>query len=201
MRYQGTVAEWNAAKGFGFITRKGDGERVFVHVSACPRSRAPQLGTVWNFEIARDNRGRPHAVRLEPKHAVAREARITTGPLGTKWRCMVSGFFFASVAAACATGTSSWFVLVAYLGLSMISFFAYGWDKMLATRKKWRTAENTLHVLDLIGGWPGGYVGQSHFRHKWQKGSFVATFWITVAINVSAFGWSLHSGAALLDIL
>jgi uncharacterized membrane protein YsdA (DUF1294 family)/cold shock CspA family protein len=201
MRYQGTVAEWNSTKGFGFITRNGDGERVFAHISAFPRSRAPQLGTVWNFEISCDDRGRRHAIHLEPKRAEARQHNDNAPPTGTKWRCMVSGLFLALVAAACASGKLSWFVLAAYLGLSLISFLAYGWDKVLAERKQWRTNENTLHVLDLIGGWPGGYIGQSHFRHKWKKGSFVAMFWATAVINASAFGWVLTSEVPLLTFL
>jgi uncharacterized membrane protein YsdA (DUF1294 family) len=42
--------------------------------------------------------------------------------------------------------------------------------------------ESTLHLVDLIGGWPGGFVAQRYFRHKTSKGSFQFVFFLTVAI-------------------
>lgn len=85
-------------------------------------------------------------------------------------------------------------VLLVYLGLGLTTFVAYGLDKSAARTGAWRTAESTLHLLSLAGGWPGALLAQQLLRHKTSKQSFVVVFWFTVAINVAAFvAW--HAGA------
>jgi uncharacterized membrane protein YsdA (DUF1294 family) len=37
-----------------------------------------------------------------------------------------------------------------------------------------------LHLLDLLGGWPGGFLAQRRLRHKCSKGSFQFVFWLIV---------------------
>jgi uncharacterized membrane protein YsdA (DUF1294 family) len=46
--------------------------------------------------------------------------------------------------------------------------------------------------LGLACGWPGALLAQQLLRHKTAKGSFVATFWGTVVVNVAGFV-ALHS--------
>lgn len=88
-------------------------------------------------------------------------------------------------------------VLLAYLGLSLAAFMAYAFDKSSAIAKRWRTPEQTLHLLSLAGGWPGALLAQQLLRHKTSKPGFVGVFWITVALNVAAFvGW--HAGVIAL---
>lgn len=70
-----------------------------------------------------------------------------------------------------------------YAVLSVVSFVLYGADK-LAAEKGWRrTPESTLHLLALLGGWPGALAGQRIFRHKSRKQPFRALFWCTVSLN------------------
>ncbi|WP_019029350.1 DUF1294 domain-containing protein [Colwellia piezophila] len=80
-------------------------------------------------------------------------------------------------------------ILWLYLGASTISFFAYALDKSRAKRGKWRIPENTLHLLALIGGWPGAAVAQEILRHKSKKVPFRAAFWLTVIANTVALTW------------
>jgi uncharacterized membrane protein YsdA (DUF1294 family) len=47
--------------------------------------------------------------------------------------------------------------------------------------------EARLHLLALVGGWPGGLLAQQFLRHKSVKPSFRQAFWITVALNVLIF--------------
>ena len=82
-----------------------------------------------------------------------------------------------------------WIVAGAYAVMSVLSFLAYGWDKWSAKRGTWRTPEKTLHTLDLLGGWPGGYVASQLFRHKTQKMSYRVVFWLIVALHVGIWGW------------
>ena len=77
-------------------------------------------------------------------------------------------------------------------GLSLISFAIYGWDKWCAIKGKSRIRETTLHIWDVVGGWPGGLAGQRCFRHKNRKVSFQVKFWSVVVLNVVVLMLLLH---------
>jgi uncharacterized membrane protein YsdA (DUF1294 family) len=84
-------------------------------------------------------------------------------------------------------------VLVWYLAASVAAVLAYGVDKSAAERDRWRVKESTLHMLALVGGWPGALIGQRVFRHKSRKPSFQAGFRATVVLNCLAlvlFWWA-----------
>lgn len=75
-------------------------------------------------------------------------------------------------------------VPVVYLGMSLLTGVVYAVDKSAARRQAWRVQESTLHLLALLGGWPGAVVAQQVLRHKTVKASFRATFWVTVVVNL-----------------
>lgn len=81
--------------------------------------------------------------------------------------------------------------LYAYLPLSILTLMIYGKDKYAAIKGKWRTPELWLHIISLIGGWPGALLGRSWLRHKSQKQPFTAVFWLSVVVNASLFVGSL----------
>ncbi len=78
-----------------------------------------------------------------------------------------------------------WWTL--YLGLtavvSPICLAAYGIDKQRAAEQQDRIAEKWLHLLALIGGWPGAVLGQHFFRHKTKKVSFRMVLWLILALH------------------
>jgi len=74
-----------------------------------------------------------------------------------------------------------------YLALSALTFTVYAVDKAAARANRQRTPEKTLHVLALVGGWPGALIAQEWLRHKSVKPAFRMVFWITVAANIAAF--------------
>lgn len=74
-------------------------------------------------------------------------------------------------------------LLCVYGALSAVAFVLYGLDKAAAERGARRTPEITLHLVSLLGGWPGALLGQRTFRHKTRKQPFRAVFWGTVVIN------------------
>lgn len=63
---------------------------------------------------------------------------------------------------------------------SIFSYVAYRSDKRRAEEGSWRIPESTLHLADLLGGWPGGLIAQRQYRHKTAKTSFQVVFWLTV---------------------
>lgn len=82
-----------------------------------------------------------------------------------------------------------------YLTLSLLTFIAYAIDKSAAKRNKWRTKESTLHLLALMGGWPGALFAQNLLRHKSVKASFRNVFWLTVVANLAVLGYGIKTGA------
>lgn len=79
-----------------------------------------------------------------------------------------------------------------YASLSLLLFGMYGWDKSAAKSGSQRTAEATLHLLGLAGGWPGALLAQQVFRHKTQKQPFRLVFWCAVASNCAALVWLVY---------
>ena len=78
-------------------------------------------------------------------------------------------------------------VLGAYAVLSALTFVVYGVDKSAAQRQAWRVPEANLHLLALLGGWPGATLAQQWLRHKSQKAEFRAVHWAVVLANFAAF--------------
>ena len=78
-----------------------------------------------------------------------------------------------------------------YLTASLAAAVAYRVDKSAAQSGRWRTSERTLHVLALLGGWPGALIGQRVFRHKSRKPSFRVGLLATVGLNLGALLWFL----------
>ncbi|MCU7796170.1 MAG: DUF1294 domain-containing protein [Candidatus Thiodiazotropha sp. (ex Myrtea spinifera)] len=84
-------------------------------------------------------------------------------------------------------------IFAIYITISLITFVIYARDKSAARRGAWRTKESTLHILSLLGGWPGALVAQQKLRHKSKKQSFRVVFWITVIVNCFVFAWALST--------
>lgn len=111
---------------------------------------------------------------------------------------LLAGFAAGLVAAMIAGRAPNW--LAGFYALaSVVTFAIYARDKSAARRGEWRTPEDTLHLLALAGGWPGAVLAQRWLRHKSQKASFRAVFWLTALANCGAAGWLLTApGAAPL---
>ena len=102
---------------------------------------------------------------------------------------IIAGVFLTLVALSVVTGKIPPLILWGYLLISLITFFVYAYDKTAAKDGAWRTQESTLHLLSLVGGWPGALIAQQKLRHKSKKQSFRSAFWITVFVNVGVFVW------------
>lgn len=75
-------------------------------------------------------------------------------------------------------------VLLVYVLMSTFSFFTYRYDKQ-ASQKKYtrRVPENTLHLQEWLGGWPGAFIAQKVFRHKTVKPDYQFMFWCIVIVH------------------
>ena len=77
--------------------------------------------------------------------------------------------------------------LVCYAVMSVVTFIVYALDKRAARLGRQRTPEATLHVLELLGGWPGAFLAQRLIHHKNAKVGYQVVFWLIVALHVA--GW------------
>ena len=75
--------------------------------------------------------------------------------------------------------------------LTVWTFLTYGWDKLAAIRKWWRTPEGTLHALAVAGGFIGATLARTIFRHKTQKPIFTVIIITAALIHATAswFSW------------
>lgn len=193
MRIEGRIRSWKDDKGFGFIVPDAGGDEVFVHISELDaEGRRPAAGDRVSFEPGRDRRGRVCArsvtmagVPLKTRRVAGRPADHPAQWGGATLFAIPAFLLLMVIAALFWRMPTGWFLL--YLVLSVVTFGLYRLDKTLAGRDGWRVPEPRLHLLALVGGWPGALLAQQFLRHKSVKQSFRRAFWTTVVLNVAAF--------------
>ena len=196
MRLKGKLQKWNDEKAFGFITPNGGGDDIFIHKSAfVNRQRTPQLNDIITFTISQDNQGRYCA-----SDATFAGEKLKNKPAKkvNKFSIYLSVSFLTLITLAFMLAYLPKNLVLLYYGASLITFISYAYDKFKAQRNGWRTPENTLHVLALLGGWPGAAIAQQTLRHKSQKQKFRFIFWLTVITNCAALIWLLTPSSTLI---
>ncbi|WP_063651476.1 DUF1294 domain-containing protein [Aliivibrio fischeri] len=184
---KGRVVEWNDSKGYGFISALNGGLKVFLHISTLKnKNHRPKVGDEVSFDINEEIKGRFNANNVSI-------AGVNTIP-STIMFCFIY-LVLASVALVMFNGEKMFLVL--YLGMSLLTYAMYAVDKNAAKKGNWRTPENTLHVLSLLGGWPGALFAQNQFRHKSKKQPFKTILWITIFMNIGAFAWTFTSSGTM----
>ncbi|MFB9867695.1 DUF1294 domain-containing protein [Vreelandella sulfidaeris] len=84
-------------------------------------------------------------------------------------------------------------IVAFYAVASVIAYLTYAVDKKAAINRRRRVSEKTLHLLGVLGGWPGALLAQRRLRHKTQKTMFQCVFWLTAGINVACLVGLLSS--------
>ncbi len=75
-------------------------------------------------------------------------------------------------------------IIIYIIGINVITFFYFGFDKLRSRLGEQRVSEKTLWLLSLIGGSVGALLGMKFFRHKTKKLSFQAGMAMVVMIQV-----------------
>ncbi|QKT02985.1 DUF1294 domain-containing protein [Ectothiorhodospiraceae bacterium 2226] len=159
-------------------------------MSASGRSRRRPSATEYVRPTARPTR-----------HRARRERRVEA-PRARRAPLALPAGFVLLLGALAAWGRLPWPIVIAYVILSLLAFAVYAVDKTAAMRGAWRTPERTLHLLALVGGWPGAWAAQRLLHHKSRKPGFRVRFWGTVVVNVLAVAWLLTPGGrAVLSAL
>lgn len=190
MRQEGKLTQWDDARGYGFITPKQGGAKLFVHIQAFGlRPERPSQGDALSYEVGEDAQGKRRALRVRgPKSnaAVAAAAAAVQGGSGSAALWLIPAFaaFFLLCQLLWPMRPAVW---GAYMAMSLATFIVYAGDKRAARRRQWRVSEGTLHGLALACGWPGALLAQQLLRHKSSKPAFRRRFWLTVLGNMLGF--------------
>lgn len=191
----GTITHWDDAKGYGFIRFGGDAQNLFFHISAFHYvTQRPEVGQRVSFYCERPIEGErqkaERVVLIEDEAFIFEDQQPDFNSLNIH----MASFLTNSLIAATFLAVVAYFslpVAILYMLASAVSFFLYRQDKLTAQQTRGesgylnRTPEKSLHLADLFGGWPGGLIARSAFRHKTRKRSFIIKFWFTVAINIA----------------
>jgi uncharacterized membrane protein YsdA (DUF1294 family)/cold shock CspA family protein len=191
----GTILNWNEEKGFGFIAPTSGEKTIFAHINDCSRRhKHPFKGLEVQYAVSADQQGRKCAVKVCPLNGSKRSRPEEKQKIFSVILCCG----FASVLLILLHSTSILLEMASlYAVMSVVAFILYATDKNAAQQGEWRTSENTLHTVSLLGGWPGAAIAQSFLRHKSKKISFRVTYWITVVANCSALYWLITPSGRL----
>ncbi|MDI1248421.1 MAG: DUF1294 domain-containing protein [Lacunisphaera sp.] len=175
MALTGRILEWSGARGFGYLEHEG--RRVFLHIrDFTERPRTPEPGDPVSFVLGADRQGRPcaqqavflgDAGRIKAAHFLVLVFLLLPGNAVFD-RLGLTGVVYAG----------AWVALI-----SIITYIIYAVDKRRARAKAQREPETRLHLLELLGGWPGAFFAQRRLRHKSAKGSYQFVFVLIIGLH------------------
>lgn len=204
----GVIETWKGDEGYGFIQPDGGGKDYFFHKSAISNQNQPAPGQTVTFTVGRDDKGRLRAENVTIKGRVAKvtepqKPAFGLPELGGRGPASIGStrlFLFAIPFAATAFA-AEWGLLAIYTISSLIGFGAITLDKRFAQQKMWRIPEASLHLIELVGGWPGSGAAQQMVRHKTQKLSYQLTFWLIAALHIALGIDYLFLGFSLMRLI
>ena len=165
-RLAGRIADWVEERGFGWVEHGG--VRLFAHIREFKKGRVPVKGDEVTFVQGLDPLGRPCARELVLK-------KEHSGP--GLWACMqLAVLLVLPFLAGIKLPVAAWSVPAAMLVVSVAAWRTYRSDKKAAESGSWRVSETMLHLLELLGGWPGAFLAQRRYRHKTRKASYQGIF-------------------------
>ena len=204
MKKQGKVVRWDASRAFGFIRSPDTPADIFFHCRDFQGASAPMPGMAVNFEeihvggkgpramavrlqqdsVVTDGTGRAPVTAPPPRHRQsAQHSPDAAWPLAPERALALAAAWAGLITWAVWNGRLPVIALPVVALLNLSTFFAYWLDKHAARTGRWRTAESTLHLLSLLGGWLGAWCAQQWLRHKSRKATFLSVYGLSVALH------------------
>jgi len=167
------LIQWNQEDRSGFL--EYEGMRLLLHAHDFVRlKRQIRVGDDIRFTVGVDTDGK----------ACAKNARHAEKGLKLVNLLLLTALLVVPVRAIEQLGQSHDLRLLlggaAVVGL--LTFLVYWEDKRRMRAAGWRVPANTMHVMELIGGWPAAYLAQRLLGHQRGRFSYQLTFWLIVAL-------------------
>jgi uncharacterized membrane protein YsdA (DUF1294 family)/cold shock CspA family protein len=188
---RGQLIKWKDEQGFGFIQPTDGGKEVFLHISELKSStRRPQVGDTLEYYVdTKAGKVRAHNACIVGIPTLGQNpSKTTPSNTGTPAtfpipEALLLAIFPVLGAIRLLLETANPLPLVIYPAMSAVTFALYADDKSRARKGTWRVPEKTLHLCELVGGWPGGFIAQRKLHHKNRKTAYQITFWAIVIIH------------------
>ena len=210
MEKNGTVIRWDEGKAYGFIRSDDTHADVFFHLRDMQRGsgQIPAVGMAVVFQEIHVGGKGPRAVAVRPIGQSAKPMDRHRATTRQPWResarprhtpsspAPATNLWVVPLAIAFAAfiGWCIWrrflpaWVAGVLLGVNLVTFMRYWFDKYAASRRQWRTPESKLHFWSLAGGWPAAWLAQQVLRHKSSKPEFLGVYCATVFVNLAVWG-------------
>lgn len=208
---KGTLVTWKDDRGFGFIKPDDSNQQIFVHITAFKDSTyRPRDGDVIYYYLTSDKNGRSCAVnasiakelrqhRSFSQHRSSKDSsskssssqdisaksrRTNTSKASLILNVSILSFVPLIGLIKLAQVNSALLPAFLYVAMSLLAYLLYAGDKSCAKQGKRRIPEKTLHLVEMVGGWPGAFIAQQHLNHKSTKKSYQIQFWLIVAAHL-----------------
>lgn len=180
------IIEWDEDLGYGFLAHQTD--RIFLHTRNFKnRHRTPGLGDTVLYQVGIDDRKREIAA-----NAVLLRCGGLFHHLKPAWPSLflvlpVVALLFAPLP------YPFWYSLAYIFTISVITYVItrHTYRRSCASHKL--PADTTLHLFELIGGWPGSYVAQKTHSIPKRRLGYRMAFWAIV------FLWQALALDSLID--
>ena len=91
----------------------------------------------------------------------------------------------------------AWLIVAGwYLVWSVPTFLVFAFDKRAARTNRRRVPEARLHLLELVGGFPGALLAIMALHHKSSKRIFLAVSALCILANLTLLVIALRSWSA-----
>ena len=196
MRDQGRLVEWFDDKGYGFIQpNDAHKDRVFIHIKDFARTGPrPIVGCALEYVVILDERGRyraQQATYLKASQVIEHRSKPAQPTSAKRWSAMQIGIVIYIVFMLIASFSKLLppYTLLFVSLMNVVSYWLYAQDKEAAQLGNRRVPEQTLHIVDSLGGWCGGWLAQQKLRHKTQKQPFRKIYFCTIVFHILLIGW------------
>ena len=185
LRKKGILTKWDDDRGYGFITPVGGKQEIFVHISEF--QGRPSLYERVSFTLSKDKRDRDCAINviMFEKEKLNYETKKTNTI--SLFSMLTITIFYLMLFYFTQNTIIELYVIPYYVLISILTFYIYVNDKNSAQDGNWRTSEDNLHFLSIIGGWSGALLAIDKLQHKSRKKSFKIVFFISVLLNLFLF--------------
>ena len=89
------------------------------------------------------------------------------------------------------------YIILYLLLINLLGFLVMAWDKYKAEKGHWRTKEQTIFIITVLGGGIGTIAGMYAFRHKTKKLNFTIGLPVILIVEIVLIIYYIFKGGIL----